>query len=328
MPTIRRALVSSLVGIALGAGITASSASAKEPTPLAERVGERVARGVVEESLEALDKPENRDRLGRIVGSKQMQKAMHDLTSSIVLGVFDGVRSSQKKGGIGSDTDLAKAVASGLNDQIGPAMGKVTYRIVDSALSAALADKHLEQMEKAGKGATRGVVAGLAEGIEHDLAPAIAVALDKDIGPSVARMLERDILPAVGRGLDTPEMQSAVANLSRSIATELVSGTDDAMEHEKAKDERAGKSSSLSLFGGRMALGYAVALFVAFAFGTLFVVMTVLLVRSNRRQRKQDEESRRREAALMSLIDGIDTDGPNAKSDVHQLIRDQLHREP
>lgn len=325
---VSRTLASCLLGLVLGTGITTSSASADERKPLAEKMGERISRGIVEESLEALDKQENRERLGRIIGSKQMQSALHDLTSSIVTGVFDGVRKANGGAGLRGDADLAKSISEGMNEHLTPAAGKLTYRVVDSALTAALADKHLVQVEKAGQGATRAVVAGLAEGIENDLGPALAATLDKDIGPAVARMLERDILPAVGRGLDTPEMQSAVANLTRSVATELVSGTDDAMEKEKAKDEAAGKESSLSVFGGSVALGYAIAVFVAFAFGTLLVVMTILLVRSHRRQRRQDVESKRRETALMSLLDSIESDNTDVKTDVRQALRDQINQEP
>jgi hypothetical protein len=291
-----------MLGAAVGLGLMAAPAAASAQTyvadaaddrkPLTEKMGERISRGIVEESLESLDAPENRERLGRIVGSPQMQQAMHDLTSSIVGGVFDGVRAAQRKGGLGKDMDVGKSVGDALDDHIAPAVGKMTYRVVDAALSAALADKHLAQMEKAGEGATHAVVAGLARGLEQDLAPALAVALERDIGPAVALMIERDILPAVGRGLDTPEMQSAVANLTRSVATELVAGTDDAMEAERVKDEAAGKEGGLQVLGSSVAIGYAIAVFVAFAFGTLLIVLTVLLVRSNRRQRKQDAESR------------------------------------
>ena len=68
-------------------------------------------------------------------------------------------------------------------------------------------------------------------------------------------MIERDIMPAVGRGLDSPEMQSGVANLTHAIATELVSGTDDAMEAARQEDEAQGKESGLRVFGDRIALG-------------------------------------------------------------------------
>ena len=64
--------------------LVAAPAQADEPKRLTERIGERVSRGVVEESLEVLDEPSNCARLGRIVNSPQMRTAMHDLTVSIV----------------------------------------------------------------------------------------------------------------------------------------------------------------------------------------------------------------------------------------------------
>ena len=78
-----------LLACCLGAflGGTVAIGAAQANAPLSEKIGKRVSRGVVEESLEALDKQENRERLGRILNSPQMRDAMHDLTASIVLGV-------------------------------------------------------------------------------------------------------------------------------------------------------------------------------------------------------------------------------------------------
>ena len=55
------------LGAVLGTTIAASPALADKPKTISEKVGERISRGVVEESLEALDKQENQERLGRIV---------------------------------------------------------------------------------------------------------------------------------------------------------------------------------------------------------------------------------------------------------------------
>ncbi len=320
-----RWLSSTWVAVAvLCTALVGGSAHAEGTKPLGEKMGERISRGIVEESLESLDKQENRERLGRIVGSPQMQAAMHDLTAAIVLGVVDGVR---KSGVTNQKLDMARSMSEGLNKHITPAMGKLTHRLVDSAMTAALADKHIGQVEKLGERTTHAVLAGVASGLRDEVGPALAATLDKDIGPAVARMLERDILPAVGRGLDTPEMQSAVANLTHSVATQLVSGTSDAMAAEQAENQRNGKESGLQVLGGNIAIGYAVAVFVAFALGTALVVLTVVLVRSTRRQRKQAEESKRREDMLMQLLDGLEADHPELRTDKHRLVREQLHTE-
>ncbi|MBL8944916.1 MAG: hypothetical protein JNK45_17265 [Myxococcales bacterium] len=85
--------------------LVAAPGQADEPKRLTERIGERVSRGVVEESLEVLDDPSNRARLGRIVNSPQMRTAMHDLTVSIVLGAVDGLARADF-----GELDVARAV--------------------------------------------------------------------------------------------------------------------------------------------------------------------------------------------------------------------------
>jgi hypothetical protein len=306
----------------LGVSLASGTALADKPKTVSEKIGERVSRGVVEESLQALDKQENRERLGRIMNSPQIRTAMHDITESIVLGVVHGIRKAKVEKMID-----AKSIGTGMDDHVTPAAGRLTYRIVDSAMSASLSDKHIAQIEKLGEGTTHAVLAGVGTGLRDEVAPALAVALDKEIGPAVAQMIERDIMPAVGRGLQSPEMQAAIAATVRSVATNLVSGTDDAMETEKAKDERDGKESGLQLFGGRVAIGYAIALFVAFALGTALVVLTVLMVRNTRRTRHQHEEAKRREETLLHLLDSIEADHPELRTDMHRLVREQLNTE-
>jgi large-conductance mechanosensitive channel len=312
-------------GALLGGTLAAAPALA-ETKPLGEKIGERISRGIVEESLETLDKKENQERLGRIMNSPQMRKGMHDLTASIVMGVFDGVKQAQSKGLL-TTPDIAKSVGDGMNEHITPAVGKLTYRLVDSAISASLSDKSIARVEKLGEGATHAAIRGLAHGLEQDLGPALAVTIDRDLGPAVAKMIERDIMPAVGRGLNSADMQAAITRTTNSVATGLVYGTDNALEETNIAQTEDGESK-LKVFGGRLAIGYAVALFVAFAFATMLVVLTVMLVRGNRRQRKQQSESRRREEALLHLIDSIEADHPELKTDMRRVLREQLHTEP
>lgn len=320
MPRPRTTVRSRLfaLSLALASGLLfATTAHADEPKRLTERIGERVSRGVVEESLEVLDDPANRARMGRIVNSPQMRTAMHDLTVSIVLGAVDGLARADF-----GDLDVARSIGEGMDDHVTPAAGRLTHRVVDAALTASLADRHVAQVEKLAEGSTHAVVAGLASGIEGELGPALAVTLDRDIGPAVATLIERDVMPAVGRGLASPEMQGAIAQVTRSIATELVSGTDEAIDAAAERDAAAGESSTLEIFGGSFAVGYAVAVFFAFALGTMLVVMTVLLARSNRRQRRAQEEAARRERSLLRLLEQLEGTRPGHEAEFEALLRD------
>jgi hypothetical protein len=284
-----------------------------------EKIGERVSRGFIDESLETLDTPENRARLGRILSSPEMQDAVHDLTAALVLGAFDGVRT----GRAGMTID-GESIRVGIERQVTPAAGRFARRVIDSALDAALTDEHIARVEILGKSSTHAAVEGLANGIREDLGPALAATLEKDLGPALAIVIERDLVPAMARGLNTPEMQLVVANLTRSFAAEFVTGAGRAIDSEAEKSAAQGKESGLQVFGTRVARGYAIALFVAFALGTMAIVLTVVLVRNSRRLRQQSKAAAERETALLHLIDNLETENPELKADLRKVLERQL----
>jgi hypothetical protein len=279
-----------------------------------ERMGEQVSRGVVQEGLETLDLAENRARLGRVLNSVEMRDAVHDLTAAFVAGAIEGVA-------VGSD---GKAIRKGIEQQLTPAMSRMVERMIDAALTASLTDEHISRVELLTERATYGAIRGLARGLE-EFGPTMAATIRKDLSPAFAEAVERDFLPAVGRGLDTPEMQQVVANLTRSFATEFIGGAGDAIDVKVESDEAAGKTSGFELFGDKVAFGYMIAMFVAFALGTTLIGMMIILFRNSRRLRKQSEAATQREAALLSLIDSLETDHPELRANVRKLLEEQLH---
>ncbi|MFV8754811.1 hypothetical protein ACNOYE_30055 [Nannocystaceae bacterium ST9] len=317
---INRVLV---VAMSIFAWSSVALASPPEKKKAVEKLGEQVSRGVIQEGLETFDEPENQARMGRILNSPEMRAAARDLSASLVLGVFDGIRSARQTGAP-DQRELAKAIGQGIDRQVTPALGRLANRVIDSALDAALTDEHIARIEILGEASTHAAIRGLAQGIEDELGPALAATLDKDIGPALALVMERDLLPAIGRGLDTPEMQAVVANLTRSFATEFIGGAGDAIDVKAESNAAEGKENGLQLFGNKVAFGYSIALFVAFALGTMAVVLSVVLLRYSRRLRKQSEAATEREAALLHLIENLKSNTPELKVDVRQLLEDQL----
>jgi hypothetical protein len=303
-------------------GLAGADPPVEEKKRPVERLGERVSRGVIQEGLETFDKPENRARLGRVLNSPEMRDAVHDLAASLVLGVVDGAVMARAEGR--SNAEVGEAIRKGIDRQLTPAMGRLVARMVDSALDAALTDEHIRRVEVLGEGATHAAIRGLAKGLEHELGPALAATIEKDLGPALARVIEKDLLPAIGRGLDTPEMQQVVADLTRSFAIEFVAGAGDAIDIKAASNRAEGKESGFQLFGDKVAFGYTIAMFVAFALGSMVIVLIVVLLRNSRRLRKQSEAATQREAALMNLIDNLETDHPQLKADLRGLLEDQL----
>jgi hypothetical protein len=273
--------------VALLAGSASGTAFAAPPErkSIAEKGGERVSRGIIEESLETLDNPENRARLGRILNSQETRDAIRDLTASMVLGVVDGMQSARRTSAENND-EVSKSMREAINRRIAPAVGRVAYRMTDSALDAALSDEHIARLEVLGEDATHAAIRGLSSGIEEELGPALAASLERDIGPALARVVERDLMPAMARSLDTPEMQQTIANLSRSLAAEFVGGAGEAIGEET-------DPGGLQLFGTTIAVGYLIAVLLAFGLGTLSIVLTVVLVRNTRRMRQLSADAAR-----------------------------------
>ncbi len=303
-----------------------SSAAAAPPEPkkrAAEKISARVSHGMIQEGLETFDEPANRARMGRILNSPEMRDAIHDLAASLVVGMVDGAGTALKKSAP-TTQELTKSIGKGIDQQISPALSRMANRMIDSALDAALTDEHITRVEVLGEVTTHAAIRGLATGVEDELGPALAATLVKDLGPALAIVIEHDLLPALARGLDTPEMQKVVASLTRSVAAEFVGGSVDAIDDNAKANAEAGTESGLKVFGNKVAVGYSVVLFVAFAFGTLTVVLAVVLLRYSRRLRKQSEAATDREAALLHLIDSLKSNSPELKADVRLLLEDQL----
>jgi hypothetical protein len=273
--------------------------------PLSKKVAARATEGAVAEALQTLDQPENRARLARILASPPMRAAVHDLTASLVAGIFDGVDVARGKGQLpGVPDNIGRSIGQTLDRDISPAAGRLIRRSVDAALDSALSDEHVAGMENMVHRVGGAAATEVSAALRDEVGPALAATIERDIGPAIAVLLARDMLPAAGRGLASPDMQAALVETAASLARGAAMGTSEGLDEVAEQNRRDGEESTVSFFGRSLALGVVVAMVVAVAFGVLFIVMTVLLVRSNRHQRRLVEESRQREERFLAVLEG------------------------
>lgn len=275
----------------LAPGSRAEPEPKRERKPLSEKVAGRAAEGAIDEALETLDRPENRERLSRILASEPMQAAAREITAQVVAGVFDGTDIARAKGQLPKlPSNIGRQIGRSLDRDVSPAVGRLVHGTVDAALDAALADENTAKME------------AIVQRIGASVTAALARSLKDEVGPALAITIERDILPAVGRGLQSPDMQEAIVMSIASLGIGAARGTQAGLAEANVSTGRAPS------VGGTLAVGVVVAIVVAVAFGLLFVVMTVLLVLSNRRQREMVEQSRKREERFLAVLEGrVDT---------------------
>jgi heme exporter protein D len=259
----------------------------REARPMSEKVAGRAAEGAIEQALETLDEPTNRERLSRILSSPPMQAAARDMTANVVAGVFDGVDMARAKGQLPKlPSNIGRSIGRSIDRDISPAAGRLVRTTVDSALESALSDDNSARVE------------ALVQRVGASAASGLAVSLRDELGPALAVTLERDIVPAIGRGMQSPEVQAAILKTMMSLGIGAARGTAAGF----AEADKNGQA--VPSVGGTFAFGVWVAILVAVAFGVLFIVMTVLLVRSNRRQRDLAEQSRKREERFLAVLEG------------------------
>jgi len=258
-----------------------------KPRPMSEKVAGRAAEGAIDQTLESLDEPENRERLSGIIASPPMQAAVHDVTTQMVAGIFDGVDVARAKGQLPRlPSNIGRSIGRTIDRDISPAAGRLVHTAVDAAIESALSEGNSARVE------------ALVQRVGASAASGLAVSVRDELGPALAITLERDIVPAIGRGMQSPEVQAAILKTMVSLGIGSVRGTAAGL----AETDVNGKS--VPSVGGTFALGVLIASIVAGAFGVLFIVMTVLLVRSNRRQRELTEQSRKREERFIAVLEG------------------------
>ena len=312
-------------------GIVAACLIAGQTGPvLAGPVAEKVTKSAVESSLETLAQQENQRRLGTILGSPDVQKGARSLTSAITAGVIDGVLGTNltRKLTDGSN-ELGPKLGRSMREHIAPGVAAITGQAVDAALTSALARKHVNETEHMVGSVTHAAMRGVGEGLAQDVGPALAHTIQNDLGPAIGHVIAHDIAPAVAQAMHTPEMREAVSALTYDIAHQLVLGSAEGVETSRADQAQQGEEGLLDRLGGQVALGYAIAVFVAFAFGSLLVVLGVMIVRTQRHTRKLEEEGRRREQAMMAMIREIGGRGgqPPGASALDDYMQERLHTE-
>jgi hypothetical protein len=280
---------------------------------LSEKITERVVPTAIDKSLEELAKPESQRDLATIMNSPAIEEAAHDVSAAVVRGVMDAITSEEYKGAFAGS---GEKIGHSLSHDIAPGMATVARRTLNASLATTMSEENQERMKATVHGVVVAALAGTAEGLEHEL------------GPAMARTLERDLVPAIARAMMMKESQQAIAMTTQQLAQHLVRGSSG--EIDRVTGDEGQDGGFLGLLGGKIALGYAIAVFVAFAFGTLMVVLAVMLARSNQQRRQLALEGERREEAFMSLLAGFaKDDGSNTLTpEVRSWIRERMHPAP
>ena len=304
-----------MVPVLILLGLLWGSSACAHSKPLSTKITENVVPAAVESSLDQMAKPETQRDLATVMSSPAIANAVHDISGAAVRGILDALTDPQYKGAFEGS---GKKMGDALRQDIAPGVAAVASRTLDASLTTALSDEHQQRMQAAVHGIVAAAIAGAAQGIEQDL------------GPAMARTMEKDLAPAMARSVMLQESQQAIAMTTQQLAQHLIRGSSG--EIDRVSDNREEGNGLLGMFGGKVALGYAIAVFVAFAFGTLMVVLAVMLARSSQHRRKLEMEAQKREEAFLSLMATMSSGqgGPNPAltPEVQAWVREQMDAVP
>lgn len=245
----------------------------------------QVATEAAEQPLAALaNNEENLANIEKILASPEMQASVHALAEALARGIVDGVVGPEARAKLSED-----GAARALGEQIEPAVASMMRTAVGAAMDEMLATERRELVQQTAAGLTAAMVDAmmdeLGEGLEEDVAPALARAMNEQLGPAMAKRL------------GDPELRAAVGSVGHELAYQVVLGTNAGVT-ELAARSPAPEESFWTRIGQYFSIG-SIALAVA------LVVLLAVLIRNARTRRKLAEETQQRESNLISLIQAM-----------------------
>ncbi|MBL9099891.1 MAG: hypothetical protein JNL82_02980 [Myxococcales bacterium] len=298
----------------------------------AERLTRRVVPAGLNETLKALNDPENQELLRRLVDLPDIQKAAHDLSEAITSGALDELTDEQRAARLRQLTDdfvrqIAGSVARELDSKISPSLTRAVEDIVGGAVGAALSPANRQQARSFVDAITRTTIATFGEStgkiLRDDLGPALQHVLEHNLGPALDHLIAERIVPALKRALDD-EMVPAVGRLSREVTRQAVLGAHDAFVELQVDQKLGGLDDDFwarldkVMNQGQKAGELAVWLLVL-----VIVALGVWLARSIIVRRHLEQERAASERMLINVLQAIqrgDTDDPTRPPDLGTML--------
>jgi len=261
----------------------------------------------LEATIARLQDQHTRQQFAEVMATPEMQRAMGEMSSAVAKGVALGLSNEEMMGRFEKmsrqmTTVMADSLARRMKDDMAPASAAVAAAAVEAAMHAAMRTA--------------------SEDLPVTLVPAMRRALTEALGPAMEAVL-RD---HVGRGLTTlasaPEFHAALGSTGRSLAREVVYGTNEAFAELERRDANQGLlARAARLFATAGWLGWAIAVVVVL----LAAWLAVRRFQSRSVARSAEHNRELREAVLLTMATTMRAaEGQPWSQDLRQVLRDKL----
>jgi hypothetical protein len=299
----------------------------------ADRATRTIVPSALDSSVGFLEVPENQARIAKIMKSPEIQEALGEMVDGLIGGAFDSGTDDERMAKVRDISGkyiaaVTKAVAEGLEQDLGPAAAHSAQQVVAGVLDAALAPKTRREAAAMVDTVTRRLVTALsessAEGLRDDLGPALAKVLQEDLGPALGHVIEVDLKPAVDDmlAITMPSVNAATRDLTRHALL----GVGDALADEEFQ-EQMGQFTDAMLERADKTLnkGIAVSTIAAIALGLLVLILALLVTRAFIVRRRIEKERAHSERMLLLVVQAMQHS--KDKPEVEALLREIHERE-
>ena len=270
----------------------------------------------IEETLRALNDPENQELMRRLVNDPELRQAAHDFTAAITGGALDGLTEEARHRKIQELSQayirtLASTLSKSLDEDISPAVTRTVESIMGGAIAAAVSPENRRLtasfVDSVARSAMTALMQSTARGLRDDLGPALGKVITEDLKPALADLL-------------TTQSQQAIGGLVRQITKDAVLGANDGMS-ELGISLRPNAGDGLGIFG-----------WLALILGLVVLILAIWLGRTIYTRRSLEQERARSERMLLNVLRTIqrtDTDDPTRPPDLDTLIaRARVNEDP
>jgi hypothetical protein len=283
---LRRALALACIVTGLGCALT--------PRGMARDIATVSPPAAINSTLRALNDDENQRLMVQLLSSPEMHQAARGLAGEIADGTMEALTESERIARIEAMSTryletmtraLMRSMAAGMRRDLAPAITAMMRETVAATMHEALSEGYQRDLERVAGGLTRASV--------------------ESASRAMAEGISRDLVPSIRTALLNEQTANALSVASRSLAREVVLGSNDAMTQLQHQQERTGRASFLSRLSSLTEDGVKVMQLVAVVAGALALLLGAWVLRLIFKGRRVQAESERNAASAVMFAEAI-----------------------
>ncbi|MDB4931049.1 MAG: hypothetical protein JWM10_3533 [Myxococcaceae bacterium] len=271
----------------------------------------------INSTLRALNDDENQRLMVQLLSSPEMHQAARGLAGEIADGTMEALTEPERIARIEAMSTrymevmtraLIRSMAQGMRRDMAPVIAAMMRETVATTMREALSEGYQRDLERVAGGLTRATV--------------------ESASRAMAEGISRDLVPSIRTALLNEQTANALGAASRSLAREVVLGSNDAMTQLQHQQERTGRTSFLSRISSLTEDGVTVMRLVAIIAGSLALALGAWVARLIFKGRRVQAESERNAASAVMFAEAIRAaEGKPWSKELTDLLHERLKGE-